>query len=220
MKRLTLFCGHFGSGKTNAAVNFAEELAARGLPVTIADLDIVNPYFRTKDSERELEQKGIEVVTLPFANTNVDLPSLPKHVYSLFTDRSRHVVLDIGGDDRGALVLGRFVPMIREEDSFELLYVVNFYRYLTRTAEEALQVMREIEAACGLQFTGIVNNSNLGAETTAETVIDSLPEAEELSAKSGLPVVMTTVMEGLTGMEELEARVPEGLTKIRLQKRV
>lgn len=218
MKRLTLFCGHFGSGKTNIAVNCAEQMAAKGLPVSIADLDIVNPYFRTKDSERELEEKGIEVVTLPFANTNVDLPSLPKHVYSLFTDRSRQVVLDIGGDDRGALVLGRFAPMIRE-DSFDLLYVVNFYRYLTRTPEEALQVMREIEGACHLPFTGIVNNSNLGPETTAGDVLGSVPKAEELSALSGLPVAMTTVMEGLEGMEQLKERIP-GLTVIRLQNKI
>ena len=219
MKRLTLFCGHFGSGKTNVAINFAEDLAAMGLPVTIADLDIVNPYFRTKDSERELEQRGIEVVTLPFANTNVDLPSLPKHVYALFADRSRQVVLDIGGDDRGALVLGRFAPLIREEDGYELLYVVNFYRYLTRTAEEALQVMREIEAACGLRFTGIVNNSNLGPETTAQTVLDCKVKAEELSGLTGLPITMTTVMEDLEGMKELKAKIP-GLTKIRLQPKI
>ncbi len=211
MKRLTLFCGHFGSGKTNVAINCAERLAEAGHPVTIADLDIVNPYFRTKDSERELEQRGIEVVTLPFANTNVDLPSLPKHVYSLFTDRSRHVVLDIGGDDRGALVLGRFAPMILEEDSFELLYVVNFYRYLTRTAKEALQVMREIESACGLRFTGIVNNSNLGAETMPQTVLDSMDKAKELCELSGLPLTATTVAEGIEA---------EGCVPIRLQKRV
>lgn len=211
MKRLTLFCGHFGSGKTNVAINCAEQLAAQGLPAVIADLDIVNPYFRTRDSEQELEAMGIEVVTLPFANTNVDLPSLPKHVYSLFTDRSKHVVLDIGGDDRGALVLGRFAPFIREENSFDLLYVVNFYRYLTRTAGEALQVMKEIEAACGLPFTGIINNSNLGAETTAQTVLDSMEKAKELCALCGLPLTATTVAEGIS----LEGCVP-----IRLQKRV
>lgn len=211
MKRLTLFCGHFGSGKTNVAINCAEQLAAQGLPAVIADLDIVNPYFRTRDSEQELEAMGIEVVTLPFANTNVDLPSLPKHVYTLFTDRSKHVVLDIGGDDRGALVLGRFAPFIREENSFDLLYVVNFYRYLTRTAGEALQVMREIEAACGLKFTGIINNSNLGAETTAQTVLDSMEKAKELCALCGLPLTATTVAEGIS----LEGCVP-----IRLQKRV
>ena len=118
--------------------------------------------------EDALKAKGIEVVTLPFANTNVDLPALPKFVYTLFTDRSRQAVLDIGGDDRGALVLGRFVPFIKEEGSYELYYVVNFYRFLTRTPEEALQVLREIEAACGLPFTAVINNSNLGRETTVQ----------------------------------------------------
>ncbi len=197
MKRLSLFCGHFGSGKTNVAIHFAERMAAQGLPVTIADLDIVNPYFRTKDSEDALAAKGIEVVTLPFANTNVDLPALPKFVYTLFTDRSRQAVLDIGGDDRGALVLGRFVPFIKEEGSFELYYVVNFYRYLTRTPDEALQVLREIEAACGLPFTAVINNSNLGRETTVQTVLDTEKKAADLCVLTGLPLAGTAIREDL-----------------------
>ena len=199
MKRITLFCGHYGSGKTNIAINFTRDLLAKGLPVTIADLDVVNPYFRTKDSEEELTRAGARVITLPFANSNVDLPSLPSQAYALVQDRSRYAVIDVGGDDRGALALGRYVPYILEENDYDMLCVVNFYRPLTTTPAEALEVLREVEAAAGIPFTGIVNNSNLGAETTREDVEKSLLKAKELSRLSGLPVRMTTVRADLAG---------------------
>jgi len=198
-KRLSLFCGHFGSGKTNIAVNYAEMLRSEGLDVVIADLDIVNPYFRTKDSEDELKAKGIDVLTLPYANTNVDLPVVPKEAYGLFTDKSRHSVLDIGGDDRGAYVLGMFRPYILGENDFDMFYVVNFYRYLTRTPELALEVMREIEQACGIKFTSVINNSNLGKETTREDITFTAPLAGELCELAGLPMAFTAAAENIAG---------------------
>ena len=197
MRRVTLFCGHYGSGKTNVAVNFAFSLRAQGKAVAIGDLDVVNPYFRTKDSEAELKAAGIDVVALPFANSSVDLPSLPAEAYSLVQDRSRYAVLDVGGDDRGALALGRYVPYLREENDFDMLFVANFRRPLTPDAASAYEVMREIETACGLPFTGIVNNTNLGEETTREVIDASRPLADELAAVSGVPVVMTAAMRAL-----------------------
>lgn len=196
-KRVTLFCGHYGSGKTNIAVNFAHYLKSLGKPVAIADLDIVNPYFRTKDSEDELKAAGIDVISLPFANSSVDLPALPSEAYSLVQNRNRYAVLDIGGDDRGAYALGRYVPYLREEGDYDMLYVVNFYRPLTPDAPSAMEVMREIEGACGLAFTGIVNNSNLGAETTPEDVAASRKKADELARISGVPVRMTCAEAGI-----------------------
>ncbi len=190
-RRITLFAGHYGSGKTNLALNWAYALRREGLPVTVADLDIVNPYFRTKDAAAELERAGIGLISSRYANTNLDVPAMPREIYSLVDGRDRCAVLDVGGDDRGALALGRYVPSIREEDDYEMLLVVNRARPLTRTAEDALAVAREIEAACGLGFTAIVNNTNLGVETTAEDVLASLSYADELSRLTGLPVKMT-----------------------------
>ena len=196
-KRLTLFAGHYGSGKTNIAVNYALHLAREGLPVSVADLDIVNPYFRTADSKKELEAAGVRLILPQFANSNVDLPALPAEAYSLLADKRRYGIMDIGGDDRGAYALGRYVPGIRAEDDYRMVFVTNCYRPLTRTAEDAMDVRGEIENACGLRFTHIVNNSNLGTETTAETVLASLPFVEELSKQSGLPVWLHTVREDL-----------------------
>ena len=191
-KRLTLFAGHYGSGKTNIAVNYALQLAAEGKAVCIADLDIVNPYFRTADSAKELAQAGVQLVSSAFANSNVDLPALPAEAYRLVQDKNTYAVMDIGGDDRGAYALGRYVPSILEENNYRMIYVANCYRPLTRTPQEALEVMGEIEAACGLKFTDLVNNSNLGNETTAQTVLDSMDFIKELSAISGLPVYLHT----------------------------
>jgi len=191
-KRLTLFAGHYGSGKTNIAVNYAIAMAREGKKVCIADLDIVNPYFRTKDSAKELEEAGVTLISPQFANSNVDLPALPAEAYRLVQDKSIHGVMDIGGDDRGAYALGRYVPAIKAENNYRMVFVANCCRPLTPTAEEALEVMREIEAACGLQFTDIINNSNLGHETTTETVLESLPYIEKLSKLSGLPVFAHT----------------------------
>ena len=193
MKRVTLLCGHYGSGKTNVAVNYAAYLKRQGKNTALADIDVVNPYFRSADSRRALEAQGITVIALPFANTNVDLPALPQEVYGLVQRRDVHAVLDVGGDDRGAYALGRYVPYIREEGDFEMLFVVNFYRPLTQDAGSALEVLREIERAAGLPFTGIVNNSNLGEETTAETVLRTAPLADELADAAGVPVRFTSV---------------------------
>lgn len=195
MKRVNLFLGHYGSGKTNIALNYAFALKEKGLSVSIADLDIVNPYFRTKDSQQELEDAGIELVALPFAGTNVDLPSLPAETYGLVMRDDKYVILDIGGDDRGAYALGRFTPYILEENNFDMFFVVNFYRPLTRNAEEAFEVFNEIQTAAKMKFTGIINNSNLGEETTAEDVEATFAKAEALSEMTSLPVVMTAVSE-------------------------
>ena len=192
-KRLTLFAGHYGSGKTNIAVNYALHLAGLGKKVCIADLDIVNPYFRTKDSAKDLAEAGVDLVSSQFANSNVDLPSLPAEAYRLVEDKSAYGIMDIGGDDRGAYALGRYTPFILQENNYRMVFVANCYRPLTKTPQEALEVMGEIEQACGLKFTDIVNNSNLGHETTADTVLDSLAYIQKLSELSGLPVWMHSV---------------------------
>ena len=215
-KRLTLFAGHYGSGKTNIAVNYALHLAKEGKPVCIADLDIVNPYFRTADSRQELESAGVELISPQFANSNVDLPALPAQAYKLVQDKRCYGIMDIGGDDRGAYALGRYVPYMKQEKNYRMVYVANCYRPLTRTAAEALEVMQEIEAACGLAFTDIVNNSNLASETDVQAVLNSRDYIQELSELSGLPVFMTTVRADLA--EALREHIPN-ILPLRLQEK-
>ena len=206
MKRVTLFAGHYGSGKTNIAVNYAVWLKNQGKDVIIADMDIVNPYFRTKDSIDVLKSNGIELISPEFANSNVDLPALPQEMYRVVQEKSKCAVLDIGGDDRGAYALGRYRPSILEENDYEMVFVANFYRPLTTTPEEALEVMREVEAAAGIKFTAIVNNSNVGGETTVEDLLATTKKAEQLSELSGLPILFTTAEKRLASLlsEKLE----------------
>lgn len=215
MKRITLFAGHYGSGKTNIALNYARMLKRSGEKVVIADLDIVNPYFRTKDSAAALQAEGIDLVVSDFANSNVDFPAMPKEIYGLVAERGQKIVMDIGGDDRGALALGRYVPDIRAEDDYEMLAVVNAARPLTQTAADAVEVLREIEAACQLPFTGIVNNTNLGQQTTAATVLESVPYANEVAALMGVPVRFTCATAAIA--RELEGKI-ENLLPLEIQK--
>ena len=219
MKRITIFSGHYGSGKTNVAINYAVGLGKEGRKVSIADLDIVNPYFRTKDSEELFEKNGIELISLPFANTSVDLPSMPSAAYGLFSRRDRNVIIDLGGDDRGAFALGRFRPMLLEENDYEMVFTVNFYRPLTTTVDEAIEVFNEIEYASKLKFTKIINNSNLGRETKAEDVARTVALAKELAEKTNTEFWFTSVDESI--YDELSRLLPEeSLFKLKLQKKI
>lgn len=216
-KRITLFAGHYGSGKTNIAVNYAIKLSDMSLPVVIADLDIVNPYFRTKDSEKELKEKGIELLCSEYAGTNLDIPALPQTMYRAVQDKSTYAVMDIGGDDVGAVALGRFAPYIKEESNYEMIFVANFFRPLTKNAESALEIMREIEAASHLRFTAIAHNSNLGEETTLEDILSKQAEAQRLSEMSSLPIIMTTAKENVC--LELEGKI-DNLFPLKLQSKI
>ena len=216
-RRITLLAGHYGSGKTNIAVNIAFDLKEKGNNVAIADIDIVNPYFRTKDSQSELEEKGIKLICSEYANSNVDIPALPQDIYSIIDNKDMMAVVDIGGDDRGAYALGRYSPGIVEENNYDMLFVINKYRPLTPDAQSTVEIMHEIEVAGKIKFTGIINNSNIGNETTAEDILDSIAYADEISQIAGIPVVMTTVMKEISG--ELIGKVPN-LFALKLQKKL
>ena len=215
-KRITLLAGHYGSGKTNIAVNLAELLAKTKEHVAIADLDIVNPYYRTLDSRERLEAAGVRMIVSRYANTNLDIPALPQEMYAVVDDRSLTCVIDVGGDDAGAVALGRLSKRISEEDDYDMLLVVNRFRPLTPDAASVAEVRLEIEAAGGLKFTGIINNSNLGRLTTAETVLSSVDFGRECAEATGLPLTATSIEASL--YDELSGRIPE-LFPMVLQKR-
>lgn len=191
-KRISVFAGHYGSGKTNIAVNYALEINKHEQHVAIADLDIVNPYFRTKDSEKMLSEQGIKLISSIYADSNVDLPALPAEAYSVTENKELFAVLDVGGDDRGALALGRYMPEILKENQYDMFFVINKFRPMTRDAASTIEIMHEIEAAAGARFTSIINNSNLGAATTAEDIVSSLEYAEQISKSTALPIAFTT----------------------------
>ena len=216
-KRIVLLAGHYGSGKTNIAVNLAFYLKKFRERVAVADIDIVNPNFRSKDSVQDLEAAGIRMIASEYAGTNVDVPALPQEVYSIIDDKDLSAVIDLGGDDRGALAMGRWREAILEEDNYEMLFVINRFRPLTRDAESAMEVMREIEIASGMKFTAVVNNSNIGNETTADDVLGSVDYANAVCRLANLPLKMTTVHESL--YEELKNKI-DNLYPLTLQKKI
>lgn len=204
-KRVNIIAGHYGSGKTNIAINLAMKIKSDGIDVVCADLDIVNPYFRSKDARCALEKKGIGMIASEYANTNVDMPAMPSDAYSLFDNKNRYAVIDLGGDDVGAAALGRFRESILNENNYDCFWVVNPFRPLTRTVELAMEAKEEIESVLGFCFTKIINNANLGDETTAEDVLDSVEYMNTLSEESGLPVAFTSCKEEL--YEELNNKI-------------
>ena len=186
--------GHYGSGKTNFSINLAISIAKNGTSVTIVDLDIVNPYFRTADFSDLLDMQGIHVIVPEYANTNLDIPVLPASVDAAIAQKDGVVILDVGGDDAGAIALGRYAARIRDA-GYDLLYVINENRYLTKTPKQPVSLLREIEQASRLAATGLVNNTNLGPSTDQEILRHSSAYADKVSALTGLPVRFTCIPE-------------------------
>ncbi|MCR4434537.1 MAG: hypothetical protein QHH06_00565 [Clostridiales bacterium] len=190
-KRINIFTGHFGSGKTEVAVNFAIKLSELYDKTAIVDFDIVNPYFRTADAKSELERRGILVILPLYANTNVDVPSLPPEINGIFERKEYRVVFDVGGDDIGAKALSRYRDEILKDD-YEMFFVVNTRRPMTDTDEKIGRLIAEIEYSSRLKVTGIVNNTNLLEDTTADDLIQGGKIIEEVSKKLNIPVAFTS----------------------------
>lgn len=190
--RLTAVVGHFGSGKTEFAVNLALSLAADGLPATLADLDVVDPYFRSRERADLLERAGVELITTSQACMDADVPSLPPEVMSLFDNSGRYGVLDIGGDPSGARVLVRYRRRFQQCGG-RTLCVVNANRPLTDTPDRALDYLERIRDTSGLPIDGLVNNTHLCHLTRGEDILAGARLAEEVSRRSGVPVVCHAV---------------------------
>ena len=193
-KRVILLTGDYGCGKTNLAVNLALLLAEKG-KVSIVDIDTVNPYFRTADFGKMLTERGINVVFPQYANTNLDIPVLNFDLESIVS-QSDFAIIDVGGSDAGAYPVGRYESLFKSlGDELEMLYVFNMDRLCERSADEVIRTLREIESACRLKCTALVNNSNLGSETTPSVIAQSVDFAEKVAEKTGLPIRFTCVTE-------------------------
>ncbi|MBQ9097149.1 MAG: hypothetical protein IJY55_01995 [Clostridia bacterium] len=212
-KKRIVVVGHYGSGKTEFALNLAFKLRETGEKVTIIDLDIVNPYFRTKDAEKELTEAGIDIIAPVYANTNVDVPALPPNIYAAF-EKEGYVIFDVGGDDDGATVLGRFKGQF-DAAEYDMLGVVNTKRPLTTTKEEIVESLSAIERVSRLKFTGIINNTNISVETTPD-IINSGTEICAAAAKElGTSLKLVSALEEIADTINADEVFP---IKIRLKK--
>ena len=213
--RLTIITGHYGTGKTEFAVNLALHMASRGQTVSLADLDIVNPYFRSRERRDLLSEHGIRLIASSQACTDADVPSLPAELNAILDDRQITGILDIGGDRVGARVLARYRPRIIGED-YQLLYVLNANRPEVRDVSSAISYLRAIESVTGLVCFGIVNNTHLCGETTADDVRKGAALAQAVSQETGIPVVCHVAHEALAA--ELEDLSPLFPITIRMKK--
>ena len=195
LKKFIVVTGHYGCGKTNFSINLALDYAKAGNQVTVVDMDLINPYFRTSDYKGILEEKGIEVITPVFGATNLDITSLPAKMYSIF-EKKNIVIIDVGGDDAGSTVLGRFKPQFDMVD-YDMLYVVNRYRSMKDDMGEAVNVLREIEAVSGLKPSKIVNNTHLMYDTDKKVYEEGIAFAESISKETGLPILCNTIRKDL-----------------------
>ena len=186
--RVSIITGHYGTGKTEFAVNLALAMAAEGENVMLADLDIVNPYFRSRERKPMLEAAGVRLISSSQACSDADVPALPAELLTILENRDVRGILDIGGDPVGARVLARFQPKIVRED-YQLLYVLNANRPEVRTPETAIAYLRGIEATTGLTCGGIINNTHLCGETTEEEIRKGALLAADVSRETGIPVL-------------------------------
>lgn len=199
-----IFAGHFGSGKTEVALNFAIGLAKQGKKVNIVDLDIVNPYFRSADAEAVLKEHGIRLIVSAFANTNVDLPTVPLDLLKVFYEPDSVTVFDVGGDEDGAFALGQYNRFFVKEP-YEMFLVANTKRPMTPEAKDLSDMMTVISCASRLQFTGIINNTNLGAWTDEDTLLSDYEQIKILSDQTGVPVRFHAGLEkAVSGLPEAE----------------
>ncbi len=192
-KKITIITGHYGTGKTNIAINLALLNKQDKNEVVLVDLDIVNPYFSATDSTNILIENGIRVISPNFANTNLDMPSLSAKINSIFNQKEEFIYIDVGGDDAGATALGRYASKINKFD-YDFFYVINQYRPLIKEPLEAVKLLRDIENASGLKATAIINNSSLGENTKPMDILNSFEYAKKVSEISNLPIKYCTAL--------------------------
>jgi tRNA uridine 5-carbamoylmethylation protein Kti12 len=194
--RIRVFTGHFGSGKTEIALNYALKLSQAGKKVCIADLDVVNPYFCTRDEKDLLESKGIKLVATPKEYSNVELGTIPLNTMTIFNDKSYEAVLDVGGDEQGATALGQYNRYFELEE-YDMYFVINTSRPSTNDADSIIEYLRQIETTSRLKVKFLINNSNLSYETEINHILEGQKIVKEVSEKTGLTLRYTTIREDL-----------------------
>lgn len=204
MSRIRIFTGHFGSGKTEIAMNYAIKLAKEGKKTILADLDIVNPYFCSRDKKEVLEQYGIRVISSNPEWSNAELMVVSGEVNSVFNDKSYEVVLDVGGDDKGAIVLGMYNRYFKEEP-YDMYFVINNNRPFTIDEQGTEEFMKEIEMSSRLKVNKLISNTNLSYETTKEDILKGDVIVSELSRKLNIPYAYTVCRHDL--IDQIEGKV-------------
>lgn len=217
--RITIFTGHYGSGKTEVAVNYSINLKNSGKHVALVDLDIVNPYFRTADVKEMLEDMGIHVIIPPFAGTNVDLPYLPAEIKAIFEHKNRHAVFDAGGDPEGARVLSCFRQELISE-GYEMLLVVNTKRPATDNPDKISEMAHFIQKSSGLEVTALINNTNLLGQTSSDIILEGHGIIKETSKKLGIPIAYVSGLYDIMKELDMTSYYDDMISKLYLDRKI
>lgn len=191
-KRINIFTGYFGSGKTEIAINFALELRKKAEKVSLVDIDIVNPYFRSREQRELLAPAGINVLASVEEYFNTDLPALSPAISGVLQDTGGFAVIDVGGDETGARALGRYHNLL-PAGSYNLFFAVNPFRPFTRDVEGISKVLKEVEQASRLKVTALVSNPNLGPETGPTDILTGHRTIMEASGQINLPIAFLCI---------------------------
>lgn len=220
LRRITIFVGAYGSGKSEVSVNFARWLAASGQPTILCDLDIINPFYRSADARQTVEAAGIRLISSQYAGTNVDVPAVPGAVYSVFDETDHMAVLDIGGEDMGARVVASLKPrFLAQIKDIAIYMVINPFRPFTDTADKIIQTAAMLSGATGLPLNGLVHNANLLEHGDASLLADSFPTIEKASELLGLPIVFAAALDNVIPAE-WGNKTPQGLPLLHLERSI
>lgn len=206
MNRIQIFTGHFGSGKTELSINYVLQVKdTEEKPPLLIDLDLINPYFRSRDHREALLKRGVEVIAPQGELQQVDLPIITPDIFKALQDRKYRVIIDVGGDPDGATSLGMFYSYFQRE-AYTMYMVVNPYRPQSREIGDVLELKEAIERVSRLTITGLIANGNLGSQTTQEVVEEGYARVEEMAEEMGVPVKMVGVREDLMGTVQLPGK--------------
>ncbi|MCL1913640.1 MAG: ATP-binding protein [Eubacteriaceae bacterium] len=195
---MKIITGHFGSGKTEFSLNYAMILA-KTEATYLVDMDIINPYFRSRELYGPLERAGVKLIADSFgqAQYSIDLPALPSSIYGLVSKTKENIVFDVGGDPSGARVLGRYANLIKERDSYDMYMVVNANRPLTMEAGQVVRLIGQIEETSCLKINGLVNNTHMLRETTVEDMLKGRELCVEVGHALSIPLVFNVCLRSL-----------------------
>ncbi|MDK2951574.1 MAG: hypothetical protein PWQ77_1239 [Kosmotogales bacterium] len=196
VRRVAVFIGMFGSGKTEIALNFALKLKSKYEEVALEDIDVISPYFRTRDLKAEFEKMGIDVITPEEKLIHADLPIISPKVKGFINKENYRVVIDCGGNDDGAVVLSSLYSTLRNEDH-DIFFVINPYRPFTDTVNKTVEHIKRLEKTSRLKISYLVNNSNIGNLTEERNILYGEDFAEKIGESVGIPVAMTVIKEDI-----------------------
>ncbi len=210
-RRVTIVCGHYGSGKTEFSINLALQMAQNNYKTVLIDLDVVNIAFRSRELCKYLNDRNIQVVSTAFDTEALDIPSISSKAKLPLDDKSYYGIYDLGGNPEGSRSFVQFVNFVDSKD-YDLLFICNANRIETSDSYKALQQFEKIESTLGLKITKIVNNTHLISETTSQDIEKGNKVSLELSEKVGVP------LKYVAGTKEIlrNVYIPDGAEKFEM----